>query len=260
MNDTAMSAAIAVQTKDFVATITINRPEVRNAIDLPTALALERAIDEAEESPDVRVIVLAATGPVFSAGMDLKALTATGDRPITQRRGAFGIAALPPEKPTIAAVQGKALGGGLEIALTADIIVATADAELGLPEVKRGLIAAAGGVLRLPRRIPRNVALEMIMTGQPMSARRAFELGLVNVVVPPGEALDAAHELAAEIALNAPLAVRMSKWIVDNSADWPTDELFARMQPKAQIIRESKDAAEGAKAFVEKRAPRWCGE
>ena len=252
--------AITVAISDFVATITINRPEVRNAIDLPTALKLERAIDEAEESADVRVIVLAATGPVFSAGMDLKALTATGDRPITERRGAFGIAARPPEKPTVAAVQGKALGGGLEIALTADIIVATTDAEFGLPEVKRGLIAAAGGVLRLPRRIPRNVALEMIMTGRPISAQRACELGLVNRVVPPGQALEAAQALASEIALNAPLAVKASKWIADNSTDWPTDELFARMQPKAQIIRESKDAAEGALAFVEKRSPVWCGE
>lgn len=252
--------AITVEISDFVATITINRPDVRNAIDLPTALALERAIDDAEDSADVRVIVLAATGPVFSAGMDLKALTATGDRPITEHRGAFGIAARPPEKPTVAAVQGKALGGGLEIALTADIIVATTDAEFGLPEVKRGLIAAAGGVLRLPRRIPRNVALEMIMTGRPISAQRACELGLVNVVVPAGQALEAAQALASEIAGNAPLAVKASKWIADNSIDWPTDELFERMQPKAQIIRESKDAAEGALAFVEKRSPVWCGE
>ena len=251
---------IRVDVRDFVATITIDRPHVRNAIDLPTAMALERAIDEAEQSDDVRVIVLAATGQVFSAGMDLKALTATGDRPITQRRGAFGIAALPPAKPTVAAVQGKALGGGLEIALTADVIVASEDAEFGLPEVKRGLIAAAGGVLRLPRRIPRNVALEMIMTGTPISARRAHELGLVNRVVPPADVLDVAHEVAREIALNAPLAVRMSKWIADNSVDWPAAELFNRMQPKAQIIRDSKDAAEGARAFVEKRQPVWCGE
>jgi enoyl-CoA hydratase/crotonobetainyl-CoA hydratase len=251
---------VEVDIRDFVATITLNRPEVRNAIDLPTALALERAIDAAEHSDDVRVIVLAAAGPVFSAGMDLKALTTTGDRPITARRGAFGIAARPPQKPTVAAVGGKALGGGLEIALTADVIIAAEDAEFGLPEVKRGLIAAAGGVLRLPRRIPRNVALEMIMTGRPISAHRAYELGLVNRVVPAEQAFDVAQQLAREIALNAPLAVRMSKWIADNSVDWPTDELFERMQPKAQVIRESKDAAEGARAFVEKRSPVWCGE
>ena len=253
-------SSVRVDVRDFVATITLDRPQVRNAIDLPTALALEGAIDDAERSGDVRVIVLAATGPVFSAGMDLKALTETGDRPITQRRGAFGIAARPPEKPTVAAVQGKALGGGLEIALTADVIVASEEAEFGLPEVKRGLIAAAGGVLRLPRRIPRNVALEMIMTGTPIGAARAHELGLVNRVVPPGRALDVAHELAREIARNAPLAVRMSKWIADQSIDWPAAELFDRMQPKAQIIRESKDAAEGARAFVEKRQPVWTGE
>jgi enoyl-CoA hydratase/carnithine racemase len=253
-------SSIRVEVADFVATITLNRPEVRNAIDLPTATALERAIDEAEQCADVRAIVLAATGPVFSAGMDLKALTATGDRPITKRRGAFGIAAQPPEKPTVAAVQGKALGGGLEIALTADVIVASEDAEFGLPEVKRGLIAGAGGVLRLPRRIPRNVALEMIMTGRAISAHRAYQLGLVNWVVAPGEALDGACQLAREIARNAPLAVRMSKWIAERSIDWPADELFLRMQPHAQVIRDSKDAAEGARAFVEKRQPVWVGE
>jgi enoyl-CoA hydratase/carnithine racemase len=254
------SPTICMDVRDFIATITLNRPQVRNAIDLPTALALERAVDEAEQDGDVRVIVLAATGPVFSAGMDLKALTATGDRPVTQRRGAFGIAAQPPVKPTVAAVQGKALGGGLEVALTADVIVASEDAEFGLPEVKRGRIAAAGGVLRLPRRIPRNVALEMIMTGAPISAQRAYELGLVNKVVPLGSALDVALERAREIASNAPLAVRTSKWIVDNSVDWPTGELFERMQPKAQLIRDSMDAAEGAQAFVEKRQPVWTGE
>lgn len=253
-------SSVRVDVSDFIATITLDRPEVRNAIDLPTAMALEHAIDEAERSTDVRVIVLAAAGSVFSAGMDLKALTATGDRPMTKRRGAFGIAAQPPEKPTVAAVQGKALGGGLEIALTADVIVASQDAEFGLPEVKRGLIAAAGGVMRLPRRIPRNVALEMIMTGTPISAQRAYELGLVNRVVPPGQALEVAHRLARDIAANAPLAVRMSKWIADNSVDWPTAELFERQQPKAQIIRESKDAAEGPQAFVEKRQPAWTGE
>jgi enoyl-CoA hydratase/crotonobetainyl-CoA hydratase len=251
---------IRLEVSDFIATITLDRPEVRNAIDLTTAVALERAIDEAEQNADVRAIVLAATGPVFSAGMDLKALTATGDRPITKRRGAFGIAAQPPEKPMVAAVQGKALGGGLEIALTADVIVASSEAEFGLPEVKRGLLAGAGGVLRLPRRIPRNVALEMIMTGTPISAQRAYELGLVNRVVPPGHVLDVARELACEIALNAPLAVRMSKWIAENSIDWPAAELFDRMQPKAQVIRDSKDAGEGARAFVEKRQPVWAGE
>lgn len=253
-------SAIRVEVADFVATITLDRPEVRNAIDLPTAIALEAAVDQAEENADVRVIILAATGPVFSAGMDLKALTATGDRPITERRGAFGIAAQPPEKPTIAAVQGKALGGGLEIALTADMIVASDGAEFGLPEVKRGLIAAAGGVLRLPRRIPRNVALEIIMTGTPISAQRAYELGLVNHLVPSGQALEAARKLAREIALNAPLAVRTSKWIAENSLDWPIEELFGRMRPKAQVVRDSKDAAEGARAFVEKRQPTWTGE
>ena len=253
-------SSIRLEVSDFVATITLDRPEVRNAIDLPTATALESAIDEAERRDDVRAMILAATGPVFSAGMDLKALTATGDRPITKRRGAFGIAAQPPEKPMVAAVEGKALGGGLEIALAADVIVAAQDAEFGLPEVKRGLIAGAGGVLRLPRRIPRNVALEMILTGASISARRAYELGLVIRVVPPGQALDVAYELAQEIALNAPLAVRMSKWIADSSMDWPAAELFDRMQPKAQVIRDSKDAAEGARAFVEKRQPVWVGQ
>jgi enoyl-CoA hydratase/carnithine racemase len=255
-----MTDAIRVDVRDCVATITIDRPEVRNAIDLPTAIALERAVDVAELCDDVRAIVLASAGDVFSAGMDLKALTATGERPITEARGAFGIAAKPPGKPTVAAVQGKALGGGMEIALTADVIVASENAEFGLPEVRRGLIAAAGGVLRLPRRIPRNVALEMIMTGAPIGAQRAYDLGLVNRIVPVGSTLDAAQELARQIALNAPLAVRTSKWLVDTSVDWPTDEMFDRMQPTAQVIRKSRDAAEGARAFVEKRRPIWTGE
>ena len=245
--------------RDFVATITLDRPEVRNAIDLPTAKALERAIDEAEQSDDVRVIVLAATGPVFSAGMDLKALTATGDRPITQRRGAFGIAAQPPEKPTVAAVQGKALGGGLEIALTADVIVASQDAEFGLPEVKRGLIAGAGGVLRLAPTDTAQCRARDDHDGHTDQRGARLRIGTGEQGRPAGHALDVAHELAREIAGNAPLAVRMSKWIADNSVDWPADELFDRMQPKAQVIRDSKDAAEGAQAFVEKRQPVWTG-
>jgi len=254
-----LTGTVLFEVADAIATITLNRPGVRNAIDLPMAEAISAALDEMDARPDVAVGVLAAAGPVFSAGMDLKAFSATGQRPLTETRGAFGIAARPPAKPLIAAVEGRALGGGFEIALACDLIVAAKDAQFGLPEVKRGLVAAAGGVLRLPRRIPGAIAKELILTGEPISASRAFDLGLVNRVVSPGTAVAEARELAAAIAANAPLAVRTAKLLVEESAHWPLEEAFARQAPHTDQVRSSADAAEGARAFVEKRAPVWTG-
>lgn len=244
---------------EHVALISINRPEVRNAIDRPTALALSLALDAAEADDEVRVIVLTGSGATFSAGMDLKAFSATGERPLTDDRGAFGITGRPPTKPTIAAVEGKALGGGFEIALAADLIVAADSAMFGLPEVKRGLVAAAGGLLRLPTRIPRNMALHMVLTGEPISARQAESFGLVSSVVPDGTAATAAQELGAAIAANAPLALIASKQIIAESVDWPSREMFERQSAITGLVRTSADAAEGARAFVEKRAPAWTG-
>lgn len=253
-----MTGTVHYRIESGVAILTLDRPEVRNAIDLRTATELARVLDDVDARDEVRAAVLTSTGSaVFSAGMDLKAFSRTGERPIDPERGAFGIVAKPPAKPLVAAVEGVALGGGFEMVLACDLVVASAAAQFGLPEVRRGLVATAGGVLRLPRRIPRAVALEMILTGGPIDAPRAYELGLVNRVVPTGCALQAATALAAEIAGNAPLAVRTAKELVESSVHWPIEEAFARQEPLAQIVRSSRDAAEGALAFVEKRQPQW---
>jgi enoyl-CoA hydratase/carnithine racemase len=254
-----MSAPVRMDVSDGIAVSTLDRPEVRNAVDLPTAEAIAAALDELDDRPDIRGGVLTGTGSVFSAGMDLKAFSATGERPLTKNRGAFGIVESPPAKPLIAAVEGKALGGGFEIVLACDLIVAAEDAWFGLPEVRRGLVAAAGGVLRLPRRIPRAVAMELALTGEPVTAARALELGLVNRVAPTGTAVAAATALAAVVSANAPLAVRTVKLLVGHAADWPAEEAFARQAPYTDAVRSSDDAAEGARAFVEKRAPEWTG-
>ncbi len=254
-----MSDAVLLEVRDGIGTITLNRPAVRNAIDLPTALALAEALHAVDDRADVAVVILTGAGSTFCAGMDLKAFAATKERPIHDRRGAFGIVRQPCEKPLIAAIEGNALGGGLEIALACDLVVAAASSRLGLPEVKRGLVAAAGGVLRLPRRIPQAVAMELILSGEPLSADEARSWGLVNRVAPDGEALTVARELASAVAANAPLALRAAKRIVLESADWSADEGFDRQAVYTDPVRSSADAAEGARAFVEKRPPRWTG-
>ncbi|WP_411158306.1 crotonase/enoyl-CoA hydratase family protein [Streptomyces sp. CBMA29] len=247
-----------LETRGGVALLVLDRPEVRNAVDRPTAEALAAALDEFERRDDLRAAVLTGTGDVFSAGMDLKAFSRTGERPLTGR-GAFGIIERPPAKPIIAAVEGRALGGGFEIALACDLIVAAENALFGLPEVTRGLVAAAGGVLRLPKRLPRNVAMEMALRGAPVPAARLALLGLVNQLAPAGGACEAAIGLAAEIAANAPLAVRTSKLLVDRAADWPDDRAFGLQAPHTDAVRDSQDSKEGARAFVEKRRPQWTG-
>lgn len=254
-----MSDTVELAVRDGIATITINRPAVRNAIDLATAHALAEAVDEVDSRADVVVNVLTGAGGVFSAGMDLKAFSATGERPLHPVRGAFGFVRTPPAKPVIAAIEGNALGGGFELALACDLIVAARGAKVGLPEVKRGLVAAAGGVLRLPRRVPQALALEMILTGEPITADRAFAAGLVNRVADDGCALEVAQALAASISGNAPLAVLTAKRIVSASADWRMDVAFDLQAPYTDAVRSSKDAAEGAMAFAEKRAPVWSG-
>ncbi|MEU8243401.1 crotonase/enoyl-CoA hydratase family protein [Actinoplanes missouriensis] len=236
----------------------LHRPAVRNAIDLATARALERAVDAFEADPSARVAVLTGGDTTFCSGMDLKA-AARGEYPITEGRGLLGITARPPAKPLIAAVEGSALAGGCELALAADLIVAAEDAWFGIPEVKRGLIAAAGGVLRLARSLPRSTALEMALTGAPLPSRRLHELGLINRVTAPGKALETALELAQEIAANAPLSVRLSKRIVDEHRDWSTAESFDRLSDFAGEVIGSADAQEGIRAFAEGRAPQWKG-
>jgi enoyl-CoA hydratase/carnithine racemase len=250
---------VRFEVAEGIALITLDRPERRNAIDLPTAEALSNALTEMDDRADVVVGIIHGNGPVFSAGMDLKVIAAGGPRPIVPGRGAFGIVENPPAKPLIAAVEGAALAGGFEIALACDLIVAADNASFGLPEVKRGLAAAAGGAVRLPQRVPYSQAMRMILTGEPISAQRAFELGLVIELTAPGGALAAAQALARAIAVNAPLAVRTSKRVVQLVQGKTLDEAFEAQRPLMQMIRESADALEGAKAFAEKREPRWSG-
>lgn len=241
-----------------VRVITLDRPEVRNAIDRRTALALERAVDDAEADPAVRALVLTGAGDHFCAGMDLVAAN-RGELPITDGRGPLGLTARPPVKPLVVAVEGAALAGGFELMLCGDLVVAAAGAQMGLPEARRGMVAAAGGLLRIGTRLPRAVALELALTGDPLSAERLHDLGLVNRVVPPGAALDVAIELAEAIAAAAPLSVAAGKRIVDEAATWPADEAFERQTELATPVMLSDDAREGVAAYAEKRPPVWAG-
>jgi enoyl-CoA hydratase len=238
--------------------ITINRPDQRNAVNAAVAAGIAGALDELDGDAGLSVGVLFGVGKGFCAGMDLKAFV-TGERPFVEGRGFAGITQRAAEKPLIAAVEGFALAGGLEVALACDLIVAARGARLGIPEVKRGLVAAGGGLLRLPRALPRNVAMEMALTGDPIEAERAHELGLVNRLTEPGEALSAALELAETIAANGPLALAATKRILVQSPDWPDSEFFERQAPIYDPVFGSDDAREGATAFAERRAPEWKG-
>ncbi|KQX74586.1 crotonase/enoyl-CoA hydratase family protein [Aeromicrobium sp. Root472D3] len=251
-------APVRVECDGAVAIVTLDRPEVRNAIDVRAATALEQAIDDAEADDGVRVIVLTGAGGTFCAGMDLKA-AARGEIPVTERRGPLGLTGRPPLKPLVVAVEGSALAGGCELALAADLVVAADDAVFGVPEVRRGLLAAAGGVMRLRDRLPRNIAMELTLTGDPMSSQRLADLGLVNRVVPAGGALTAALELAHRIAANAPLSVAVGKQMVDAAPAWHPDEAFERQSVMASPVILSDDAREGVLAFAEGRDPVWTG-
>ncbi|GAA2662686.1 crotonase/enoyl-CoA hydratase family protein [Streptomyces vastus] len=243
---------------DGIAVITINRPESRNAVTRAVAEAIGSALDELDERDDLAVGVITGAGGTFCAGMDLKAFL-RGERPHVPGRGFAGLTETPPRKPLIAAVEGYAVAGGCEIALASDLVVAAEDAKFGLPEVKRGLVAVAGGLLRLPGRIPYQIAMELALTGDVLTADRAHHYGLVNRLTPPGGALKEARLLASAIAANGPLAVRVTKRILVESPGWPRDELFDRQKPITELVFNSDDAREGASAFTEKRAPVWRG-
>jgi acetyl-CoA C-acetyltransferase len=243
---------------DDVWVVTLDRPHVRNAVDRLTAQLLERAVDDAEADPTVRAIVLTGAGGTFCAGMDL-AGAHRGEVPVTDRRGPLGLTAEPPTKPTVAAVEGSALAGGFELALCADLVVAADDATFGLPEVKRGLLAAAGGLWRSAVRLPRAVALELALVGDPLPAARLAELGLVNRVVPAGQTLATALDLAHRIAANAPLSVAVGKRVVDEAPTWSPEEAFGRQSELAGPVLLSDDAREGVAAFTERRPPVWTG-
>jgi enoyl-CoA hydratase/carnithine racemase len=250
--------AVLRDRRDRVLLITINRPDQRNAVNAAVATGMAAALDELDDDPGLSLGVITGAGKGFSAGMDLKAFV-TGERPYAGDRGFAGIVQRPAEKPLIAAIEGFAVAGGLEIALACDLIVASRGARLGVPEVKRSLVAAGGALLRLPRSLPRNLAMELALTGDPIDAERGHELGLVNQLCEPGDALETALDLARTIAANGPLALRATKRIMVQSVDWTDAEFFARQGEIAGPVMSSEDAREGATAFAEKRAPVWKG-
>src|SRR5215831_5988144 len=250
---------VLVEVADGVAVITINRPQARNAVNEAVARSIAATIDELDPSPDVKAFVLTGAGGTFSAGMDLKGFAA-GENSMAGGRGFAGITERPPAKPAVAAVEGYALAGGFEIALACDLIVASEVATFGLPEVTRGLVAGAGGLLRLPRRVPYHLAMEVAITGGHVPAARLHQAGLISALVPAGEALGTARALATKVAANAPLAVAATKRIIVESADWPSDEAFDRQNAISGPVFTSADAREGAAAFAQKRPPVWRGE
>jgi enoyl-CoA hydratase len=254
-----MSDEVSVEVDGGVAVITINRPKARNAVNEAVATQIAKAIDELDPRRDVVTLILTGAGGTFSAGMDLKGFL-SGENSMAGGRGFGGITARPPLTPIIAAVEGYALAGGFELALACDLIVASEEATFGLPEVTRGLVAGAGGLLRLPSRIPYHLAMEVALTGGHFPAARLHQAGLINRLVPAGEALAGARTLAGLLARNAPLALAATKRIVVESADWPSDEAFGRQNAIVAPIFTSADAMEGAAAFAQKRPPVWRGE
>lgn len=255
--------AVHTERRDHVLLVTLDRPEARNAVNGEVSTLLGQALHDADTDPEIRVVVLTGSGEKsFSAGADLKAISRGEDIfPAENREWGFaGMMQHPVSVPVIAAVNGTALGGGCEIALASDLVVAAEHALFGLPEVRRGLIAAAGGAFRLPAQLPHRVAMEMLLTGEPISAERALELHLVNRVVPADELLDAALELAGVIAANAPLSVQATKRValgVSDGARPGEDALWEHSDAEMMTVMSSEDAAEGPMAFAEKRAPEW---
>jgi enoyl-CoA hydratase len=242
------------------AVIKINRPEARNAVNAAVAEGIEAAIDKIEADDSIWVGVLTGEPPVFCAGADLKEINAGNAGGLQTKRGGFaGIVTRERSKPIIAAVDGPALAGGTEVVLSCDLVVASTTATFGIPEVKRSLVAAAGGLFRLGRKIPLNIAMELTLTGDPIDATRAHHFGLVNRLVEPGDALDAAIALAEQICANAPIAVRESRKIVLEATNAP-DEVGWRMSVEGMAkAMQSEDFTEGLTAFIEKRPPAWKG-
>jgi enoyl-CoA hydratase len=255
MND---EPPVLTERRERVLLITINRPEQRNAVNAAVAQGIAAAMDELDGTPELSVGILTGAGKGFCAGMDLRAFVA-GESPYVEGRGFAGIAQRASEKPLIAAIEGFAVAGGLEVALSCDVLVAAKGARLGIPEVKRSLVAAGGALLRLPRVLPRTIAMELALTGDPIDAERAYGFGLVNRLAEPGDAVAVALELAEAIAANGPLALAATKRILGEAVDWPDAEFFARQGEISGPVFSSEDAREGSVAFTEKRAPVWQG-
>jgi enoyl-CoA hydratase len=242
-----------------IAVIRLNRPEKKNAVNGALAEAMGYIVRETEGDPDIRVVVLASsTEGIFSAGADLGEVARGNGRALFPKNGGFaGIVESVRHKPWIAAIDGPALAGGCEIALSCDMIVASEVSSFGLPEVKRGLFAAAGGVQRLPRALPRNVALQMIATGEPLDAARAYALGLVNRLVDPDRVLDTALQMATTIAANAPVSVVESLKLARVASEHSEAQMREKAAAAGRIVLKTEDSREGPRAFVEKRAPVW---
>ncbi len=249
---------VLVEHDDGLVIITINRPDQRNAVNRAVSYGVCEALDEMERRDDLRVAILTGAGATFCSGMDLKAFL-RGEVTRVEGRGILGIAQTPPRKPLIAAVEGYALAGGFEAMLVCDLVVAAKDARFGLPEVKRGLVAAAGGLLRLPRMLPQRIAMEIALTGDMVDAERLHRLGLINLLTEHGAALDAAKAMGRRILANAPLATAASKRVIMESRDWSQADMFVRQAEITAPVLASADAREGAAAFKEKRPPRWRG-
>jgi enoyl-CoA hydratase/carnithine racemase len=249
---------VEFEKRNNVAILTLNRPDARNAISPEVSQAMAQHLDEIEADPALRIVVITGRGEVFSAGADLKVVAQGRANDIARGKGGFaGIVSRDFPKPVIGAVNGPALAGGFEIVLSCDLVVAADTARFGIPEVKRGLMAAAGGLIRLPKRVPLAIALELAMTGDPIDAARALQLGLVNRVVPAASVLDEALALADRIGENSPIAVRNSRQLVREAGELSEAEGWRRTLELMIPVFESGDAVEGATAFAEKRPPVW---
>ncbi len=250
--------AVLTERRDGVLVITINRPEVRNAVDAAVAEGIAKALDELDGDAGLQAGILTGAGGFFCAGMDLGAFV-KGESPWYGDRGFAGIAQRGARKPLIAAIEGFAVAGGFEVAIACDLIVAAAGAKLGIPEVKRSLVAAGGALLHLPKRMPYHAVMELALTGDPLPAERFHQLGVVNRIAEPGQAVDEALALAAAIVKNGPLALAASKEIVQKQFDWTAEDQWAQQGAIAGPVMTSQDAKEGASAFKEKRDPVWQG-
>jgi enoyl-CoA hydratase len=254
----ATAEAVITERRGSVLLITLNRPEVRNAVNAALAAGVAAALDQLDGEEGLSVGVLTGAGGFFSAGMDLGAFV-KGESAWYGDRGFAGLTQRASRKPLIAAIEGFALAGGMEIALACDLIVAARGAKLGIPEVKRALVAAGGALLRMPRRMPYHVVMELALTGEPLPADRFHELGLVNRLVEPGAAVEAALELAETLAKNGPLALIATKQILQDQFDWTSAEMWERQGAISGAVFASEDAIEGSAAFKEKREPVWKG-
>ncbi|MGC4250944.1 MAG: crotonase/enoyl-CoA hydratase family protein [Sphingobium sp.] len=249
---------VDVTEEDGILILTLDRPEARNAATLAASIIIAEALDELDARDDLRVAIITGANNTFCTGMDLKKFM-QGERPTIEGRGFLGLTIKPPKKPLIAAVEGYALAGGFETALACDLIVAARGAKFGLPEVKRGLMAMAGGLIRLPRQMPQRLAMELALTGDMIDAEQAHRFGLINQLVDDGCALAAAMDLARRIAANAPLSIVATKEVMTASREWPAGSMFAEQENFRARVFSSNDAREGAMAFAEKRAPQWTG-